>query len=65
MSVVGFNAFQRRHAMAKWFSSRCCEEVRRVAVWKGSCNFFLWCDDFFALGPSCNAKCECNRDEMM
>ncbi|MQM00295.1 hypothetical protein Taro_033027 [Colocasia esculenta] len=32
---------------------------------KGSCNFFMWCDDFLALGPSCSGKCECNRDEMM
>ncbi|MQM10779.1 hypothetical protein Taro_043677 [Colocasia esculenta] len=32
---------------------------------KGSYNFFMWCDDFFALGSSYSAKCECNRDEMM
>ncbi|MQM07080.1 hypothetical protein Taro_039916 [Colocasia esculenta] len=32
---------------------------------KGSCNFFMWCDDCLALGPSCSGKCECNRDEMM
>ncbi|MQL75400.1 hypothetical protein Taro_007767 [Colocasia esculenta] len=32
---------------------------------KGSCNFFMWCDDFLALGRSCSAKCECNKDEVM
>ncbi|MQL88526.1 hypothetical protein Taro_021087 [Colocasia esculenta] len=49
--------------MAKRFLPRRCEEERRVA--KGSCNFFMWCDDFLALGPSCSTKCECNGDEMM
>ncbi|MQL87948.1 hypothetical protein Taro_020495 [Colocasia esculenta] len=77
MTVFGFNAFRRRQGMAQCFLSRrceeetrvavwvCCEEDRRLAVWKGSCNFFMWCDDFLALGRSCNAKCECNRDEVM
>ncbi|MQL95313.1 hypothetical protein Taro_027988 [Colocasia esculenta] len=32
---------------------------------KGSCNFFMWCDDFLALGQSCSGKCKCNRDEVM
>ncbi|MQL92867.1 hypothetical protein Taro_025503 [Colocasia esculenta] len=32
---------------------------------KGSCNFFMWCDDFLAIGRSCSGKCECNRDEVM
>ncbi|MQM08699.1 hypothetical protein Taro_041557 [Colocasia esculenta] len=38
---------------------------RRPAVWerKGSCKFFMWCDEFFALGRSSSAKCEC--DEVM
>ncbi|MQL88007.1 hypothetical protein Taro_020568 [Colocasia esculenta] len=49
--------------MAQRFLPRRCKEEPRVA--KGSCNFFMWCDDFLALGPSCSAKCECNRDEMM
>ncbi|MQM01762.1 hypothetical protein Taro_034524 [Colocasia esculenta] len=41
--------------------------MRRVLLGeeKGSYNFFMWCDDFLALGPSCSGKCECNRDAMM
>ncbi|MQM23740.1 hypothetical protein Taro_056808 [Colocasia esculenta] len=30
---------------------------------KGSCKFFMWCDEFLALGRSSGAKCEC--DEVM
>ncbi|MQL99988.1 hypothetical protein Taro_032712 [Colocasia esculenta] len=35
------------------------ERVKR----KGSCKFFMWCDEFLALGQSSSAKCEC--DEVM
>ncbi|MQL89612.1 hypothetical protein Taro_022192 [Colocasia esculenta] len=58
--------------MAKRFSPRRCEEEYKVAVWvkdsdfrkdhaTSSCGVMI----FLALGPSCSAKCECNRDEMM
>ncbi|MQL77618.1 hypothetical protein Taro_010052 [Colocasia esculenta] len=36
-----------------------CEEDTRVA--KGSCKFFMWCDEFFALGRLSSAKCECGE----
>ncbi|MQL87991.1 hypothetical protein Taro_020547 [Colocasia esculenta] len=39
--------------------------LHSVFPWKGSCNFFMWCGDFLAFGPSCSAKCQCNRDQMM
>ncbi|MQL85034.1 hypothetical protein Taro_017549 [Colocasia esculenta] len=38
-------------------------EISLETSLKGSCKFFMWCDEFLALVRSSSAKCEC--DEVM